>query len=733
MAWWQLGRNRREPVADAAPAPPLIIGSAEPVGAWRDLPALQRTLADSLPPVAIANDFRDSLASYADPSLLAPLAHQVDPEAGGLVEGLVSPGVPYAHPGGPQLTVPPRPKTVVPRRAATSIGSGPLLQRTVIAPGPADLPTVPLELPEIELPTPESEPRSRKLVIAEPSEAARTPGLVTRKVAASQTSAVDHGTQVAAPATPARELPVVARSVDPSMAAEPPRLPRDSEHAVPSAPKLEPATSSTALPVVSPSVQPAAESAPLSGFAEVITRLTGAADVPVETSAADSSDDQIASAGDHRAAPSEPARSLPIQRLATEGSSAGNAEPLLVVQSAEAVHRRSSLPVVTRQTDAGAPSEKATQQGGTETRSDAPTLGVRLAQAPLTLQRALAERVSVPVEPPVQRLEFVAPQLARLSGATAQAASSAPKTAPTTAAPISATAAAPTHTVQRLPSQDGKQVQNPPARHSSAVSRLETQTLGSVDETLVQRGASSETVPNQGIAMPELTVRSEPAAPELRAPAEERPTPRAWPTTVDAAGGAPAGPAIPEVPTGPAVTPEQWAPVTQNASAAQGPAAPRHHDLLPTVSRLAADLPTRPTLRTTGARPTITIGPSIPQTGANTATSQPRSGGARSFTSMFDTSMLSTASNTETGSPAEDGFTSVQLQSAGESPAPAAEAAADTSSVAPSVTPSAPPAAAGAKPPDLDELARRLYEPLTARLRAELWLDRERAGVMSDA
>lgn len=34
----------------------------------------------------------------------------------------------------------------------------------------------------------------------------------------------------------------------------------------------------------------------------------------------------------------------------------------------------------------------------------------------------------------------------------------------------------------------------------------------------------------------------------------------------------------------------------------------------------------------------------------------------------------------------------------------------------------------GVEPPNLDELARRLYEPLSARLRAELWLDRERTG-----
>ena len=33
---------------------------------------------------------------------------------------------------------------------------------------------------------------------------------------------------------------------------------------------------------------------------------------------------------------------------------------------------------------------------------------------------------------------------------------------------------------------------------------------------------------------------------------------------------------------------------------------------------------------------------------------------------------------------------------------------------------------------NIDELARRLYEPLAARLREELWLDRERAGWMTE-
>jgi len=44
------------------------------------------------------------------------------------------------------------------------------------------------------------------------------------------------------------------------------------------------------------------------------------------------------------------------------------------------------------------------------------------------------------------------------------------------------------------------------------------------------------------------------------------------------------------------------------------------------------------------------------------------------------------------------------------------------------------PAGAGAEalPTNLDELARRLFDPLSARLKSELWLDRERAGMVTD-
>jgi hypothetical protein len=38
----------------------------------------------------------------------------------------------------------------------------------------------------------------------------------------------------------------------------------------------------------------------------------------------------------------------------------------------------------------------------------------------------------------------------------------------------------------------------------------------------------------------------------------------------------------------------------------------------------------------------------------------------------------------------------------------------------------------GASTQSLDELARQLFDPLAARLKAELRLDRERAGLLTD-
>ena len=63
-------------------------------------------------------------------------------------------------------------------------------------------------------------------------------------------------------------------------------------------------------------------------------------------------------------------------------------------------------------------------------------------------------------------------------------------------------------------------------------------------------------------------------------------------------------------------------------------------------------------------------------------------------------------------------------------PAHAAPAAAPAGGAGPAG--SAAPAVAGAPAMQLEELARQLFDPLSARLKSELWIDRERAGMVAD-
>lgn len=63
--------------------------------------------------------------------------------------------------------------------------------------------------------------------------------------------------------------------------------------------------------------------------------------------------------------------------------------------------------------------------------------------------------------------------------------------------------------------------------------------------------------------------------------------------------------------------------------------------------------------------------------------------------------------------------------------APAAEPAAAPAPAPPEAEPTgaAPPSGAQAEP---EELLKKLYDPLVRRLKAELWLDRERRGALTD-
>ncbi len=793
MTWWPLGRNRREPAAGAAPATPAVppmIDSAESDGAWRDLPAVQRTLADPLQPVAINDDFRDSLASYANPSFAAPLTHQVDPEAGGLVEGLVSPGVPYAHSSDPELILPSRPQQPVVRRGP-STGSGRIdaapVQRSAISSGTADMPTVPLELPETGYSAPEfplpaaSEDSAPVAEVGLPSEASPPPGIpASRPTFAADAPPIEGaspsrwgvkdapiGEPAATPITSARELPVVARSVDSSLGAEAARSPGSTESVVQPMRESAPAPASTELPVVSRSAEPVEESAPLSGFAEAITNLTAAEDdvpsEPGEAAAHDhhggTHDHHATRDDDHSAHSGQPAlpHAVKVQRRATEERPPSTESDLPVVASSASLAAPSgSLPVVSRFADAGSTGIAEVKQPKIETQSETPTLGVRLTQAPLTLQRTPAtERVPAPLEPVVQRVEFLPPQLAQslrpntVSAASHTLQSSAPTPAPEPPAPTHAvpTTAATSAAVQRLPSQDAKQGSSSPATRPSAVSRRETHASQATADAPLQRLESPESATSTPAVISEHMSTS---AMQSEFPQSE-PTPVAdHLPTQQAVSAAPVEPTVThmpaphevrEIPVGPAVVPEPWTPAPRIPDAqapvsptsdlrtlAPRPALPAASSSVPTVSRLA-DASTYPTTRSASSSRTVAVGPAIPRASASATFAESPPAVARSFSSMFGS-----AHSGETGSPAEDGFTSVQLQPASESGAPAAEPAGDAASSAAPATPSsgAPPPAAGTKPTELDELARRLYEPLTARLRAELWLDRERAGVMTD-
>jgi hypothetical protein len=350
----------------------------------------------------------------------------------------------------------------------------------------------------------------------------------------------------------------------------------------------------------------------------------------------------------------------------------------------------------------------------------------------------------------VQRVDFVTPQVTPALRRNAATASPRPAPSPTPNAELAPPVRGDTTlttsstsgtsgtsaTVQRLPSQDGKQVSNSPSRPSLAVSRRETQLMQPGADVMVQRLESYQPEISTPAAVTERALRSanrsESTSPDTRSVGVDLPIQRtvAVPTE-SSATEMPVPAAVQDAPMGPAVLPEPWIPNTQQTRSSQatapGPAVPAGPTLIPTISRLAAEMPQYPALRSAGSSATLAVGPSIPRVGSNASSIQAQPSAAMSFASMFASSH-----DSETGSSAENGFTSVQLQSADEPAPPAAEPTAGTSSAAPAGSESAPPPPAGAKPPDLDELARRLYEPLTARLRAELWLDRERAGVTGD-
>jgi hypothetical protein len=163
------------------------------------------------------------------------------------------------------------------------------------------------------------------------------------------------------------------------------------------------------------------------------------------------------------------------------------------------------------------------------------------------------------------------------------------------------------------------------------------------------------------------------------------------------------------------------------------------------VVALDAYAATRHVEPSAAARRPATVMPPMPIVQRHTAATDPPAPVHRSSSAGISfASMFSAAAEA-----AETGYTTVQLQADDSSGSRKLDAA-EPESVAvaqaaptiqregeapPPSTPAPSGAPAGGAPAgtDLDEMARRLFEPLSARLRAEFWLDRERAGLMTDA
>ena len=253
---------------------------------------------------------------------------------------------------------------------------------------------------------------------------------------------------------------------------------------------------------------------------------------------------------------------------------------------------------------------------------------------------------------------------------------------------------------------------------------------------------TAELVPHR----PPLAVRSELSSAVAPPPAVQR-------VSFPGAGEASTAPR-PEAPTAvqrmptpasPPASPEVWR-RTVSGEAPANPAlgttghAVSHLDPIP--QRRSTSLPTSPAaspLATPVAGP-VGYASALPPIAIPSTT-----GPARSFAAMF-----ATASGEQPAAEAEEhpGYTTIQLQTDAEPAAtspppgepttvpatePPVETAAPAPATAPAASPGGAPPTAGAAAAELDEMARRLFEPLSARLRAELWLDRERAGLVTDA
>lgn len=775
MSWWtplRGGLDRLKTLTSSPPEPtaavPIPVVPARPsvpsVPAWTGVAPVQRSLRDPIEPVATYDTFAGSLAAFRNPSFLAPLSHRVDPGAGGLVDGLadLSPGTPKPYAPTSDLTVRPM--------AARSSTQRPAVQRVwgsfVSSPD-----VVPMERPDLvdandvrevadagltgtgmpeapvsvaddgSAPTPPASPVEPDLPVAQgprartesgPAATSRTRTPPDLSIVQRQLHAVPDrpARRVAAPSTPTLELPVL-RLVEPparglrfpepveasrrarSVTAAPPTGPVVTEEtSSPTVARLAAESEPELAEVPDPTPEPGTEGgvptpdAPLSGFAAAIVALNG----PASDSPSDAGMPVPAPAPGPPAASASPsvqrsaAEWLPADRL--EDSADRQQDPAAQAEPSrfEAPDLLPGLPVLPV-LPTGRPSAAA------------PTV-LRSIESPGWSQSSLPPAAGTPTGPDYgsSGVEVGQPASGELPLATQRPAGH----------PSAALVGSRPPLVQR---QESNAAVLPPAVQPIQFSRP-TYPSGPAPVTTAASSHPQAAVIRPDLPEPAFTAQRL-AAPGAAQPAAAVPLPAVVltrPTPVPA-------PPIP-VPLG----------VLPYATATAEPA-PAAMDRAPRTTPAAAEWSSPPSTPTTEdpaaaeSYEVVQLDAGVEDAGLGTASHPSRpapsvqrspangpvhaatggSSGPISFASMF--AGVDAAAG-------EDGYTSVQLLSDEavpvDAPPPSAPLAA-----APAAPAGAAPAAAAA-PADVDELARRLFEPLSARIRAELRLDRERSGLMTD-
>lgn len=690
-------RNRR----NGKPAGPAVSPPARPRDDWRTLPPLPTVLRSPVTTVA-AGAFSDSLSTWHDPSFLAPLSHHVDPDGpAGLVTGLA------------RAPESPEPLTYHRDRPLPVAGGSPAsLQRSVASWQPPSLARSPL----MTASDPDLIPVPVHPVSAEPGTAS------TDLAAAADRRPEPSDTQAEPPASPA------APGEDPVT----PTIPSTDAGQVPALGQASPGDwRETFRPPERPLV-------PDRGSGEATTQRQMTS-IPPQTPPK-----RRLGLGVPLSSPpgGSPARAAPVPErptAASAGWSAGSAAALEPARTtADSVQR--ALADRAGQADPGSPVPVPPDQ--------AAPIGKPLTEAPLIGEISPASHaLRPPITPPAAADDSVTaaasaatpfpestpslPGSTRSLPAQAPVAATVPSLSPAARAPVQRSviplAASPGHLQVRPPrptSAPQSSADPSPAPTSPPDPRSADQPTGSPNESpvLTQRLLSSTpdaaVLPHRAEVAPLLGHRQPPRI--LDAPPGGNTGPRT----------ASASPIPDTPPPAPVQRPVPASAPVQRSVPASAP-----------VGRLDGLAVATPRGPAAGHRepPAGYPDPGAIAVARGLARREPDGSvvfdlGSASVPPdpLPSTSYIEPAAwNPSVGSAA-----TVQRQEAAEpvgAPAPSPDSAPATTMPAPSLAPapSATPPPGAAIPP-LDELARQLFGPLTARLKAELRLDRERSGMLTD-